>query len=148
MGDTPFSADSPWEKMYNMNAKVVLLGVSPAYITFRHYAEYVYIEELLKAIEARPEYDEMKDRLLNMSHSGLWPHVYNEALVEVLTEEGYTPTTSTCGDATFMCFDSKTFVDTCLKHLRSENRRILSHNKVFDVDGWYKWLEDWQAIAK
>ena len=27
MGDTPFSADSPWEKMYNLNAKIVLLGV-------------------------------------------------------------------------------------------------------------------------
>ena len=42
MGDTPFSADSPWQKMYEMDAKTVLLGVDERKITFRHLAEYVY----------------------------------------------------------------------------------------------------------
>lgn len=147
MGDTPFSADSPWEKMYNMDAKIVLLGVNPGSITFRHYAEYVYMEELLKAIEGKPEYDAMKDRLWQMSHRGVWPHVFNLAMVDVLEEEGYTPTKSTCGDATFMCFDSKIFVDTCIAHLRSGDRRILWDNGYFDVEGWIKWLEDWKALT-
>ncbi len=148
MGDTPFSADSPWEKMYNLNAKVVLLGVDTMKITFRHYAEYVYMEELLKAIEGNPKYDEMKDRLWQMSHRGVWPHVYNVAMTEVLKEEGYTPATSTCGDSTFMCFDSKIFVDACLEHLRSKDRRILWESEIFDVDGWLKWLEDWETLTE
>lgn len=146
MGDTPFSADSPWEKMYNMNAKIVLLGVQPGSITFRHYAEYVYMEELLKAIEGNPKYDEMKDRLWQMSHRGVWPHVFNLAMVDVLEEEGYTPTKSTCGDATFLCFDSKIFVDTCLAHLRSKDRRILWDNGFFDVEGWIEWLKDYSNL--
>lgn len=146
MGDTPFSADSPWEKMYNMNAKIVLLGVKPGSITFRHYAEYVYMEELLTKLEGNPKYDEMKDRLWQMSHKGVWPHIYNLAMVDVLEEEGYTPTESTCGDATFMCFDSKIFVDTCLEHLRSADRRILWEAEWFDVDGWIEWLKDYSNL--
>ena len=47
-GDTPFAADSPWEKMYKMGAKVVFLGVSIRYCTFRHYAEYLFNTELLR----------------------------------------------------------------------------------------------------
>lgn len=146
MGDTPFSADSPWEKMYNLDAKVVLLGVDEMKITFRHYAEYLYMEELLKAIEGKPEYDEMKDRLWQMSHRGVWPHIYNKAMPELLLEKGYRPATSTCGDATFTSFDSKIFVDTCMEHLRSKDRRIMWSSEIFDVDAWMQWLEDWQAL--
>ena len=147
MGDTPFSADSPWEKMYHLNAKVVLLGVNEGKITFRHYAEYVYIEELLKKLEGNPKYDEMKDRLWHMGQSGPWPHIANPSAREILAEEGYLPTESTCGDATFTCFESKIFVDTCLAHLRSRDRRILWDNGYFDVDGWYEWLEEYNALV-
>ena len=146
MGDTPFSADSPWEKMYNMDAKVVLLGVKPGSITFRHYAEYVYMEELLKAIEGKPEYDKMKDRLASMNHKGVWPHIFNLEMCEVLKEEGYEFITSTCGDAVFTRVDSKIFVDTCIAHLRSGERRILWDAEWFDVDGWLEWLKDYANL--
>ena len=105
------------------------------------------MEELLKAIEGKPEYDEMKDRLWQMSHQGVWPHVFNVEMCEVLKEEGYEIKTSTCGDATFTRVDSKIFVDTCLAHLRSGERRILWDAEWFDVDGWLQWLEDWKAIT-
>ena len=55
-GDTPFSDDSPWAKMYKNNTKVVLLGVPDSKVTFRHYAEYLFIEECLKSIEDHPQY--------------------------------------------------------------------------------------------
>ena len=47
-GDTPFSTDSPWEKMYHMDAKVVFLGVNINKCTLRHYAEYCFVEQCLK----------------------------------------------------------------------------------------------------
>ena len=50
-GDTPFAADSPWEKMYKMNTKIVFLGVSSIKCTFRHYVEYCFIDECLKLME-------------------------------------------------------------------------------------------------
>ena len=34
-GETPFSADSPWEKMYEMNTKILFLGVGICSIAFR-----------------------------------------------------------------------------------------------------------------
>jgi len=51
MGDTPFSADSPWEKMYRENARILMLGVTPRYTTFRHYAEYHYVNDCLARLE-------------------------------------------------------------------------------------------------
>ncbi len=38
-GDTPFSADSPWEKMYELNTKIVFLCINLTSCTARHYAD-------------------------------------------------------------------------------------------------------------
>ena len=54
-GDTPFAADSPWEKMYDMGAKVVFLGVGIRYCTFRHYAEYRFVEQCLEKAKETAE---------------------------------------------------------------------------------------------
>ena len=63
MGDTPFSNDSPWEKMYQENAKMLMLGVDPRYTTFRHYAEYVYVNELLARVKDADALDGLKAQL-------------------------------------------------------------------------------------
>ncbi|MBQ2696517.1 MAG: AAC(3) family N-acetyltransferase, partial [Clostridia bacterium] len=97
-GDTPFSADSPWEKMYELDAKIVLLGVSPLYITFRHYAEYIYVNEMLENLLEHPEYDAMKARLEHFGKPGVWPHVYNPWVAERLEESG-SVVRSKCGNA-------------------------------------------------
>ncbi len=145
MGDTPFSADSPWEKMYNMDVKVVLLGVGESSTTFRHYAEYVYMEELLVSIKNSPECESMKNELWYMSRQGVWPHIFNTSIRKRL-EEKKLVATSTCGDATFTGFSSKAFVDECLAGLRKKDREILWDNGFFDVDGWLNWVERAEKI--
>ena len=148
MGDTPFSADSPWEKMYKMGAKVVLLGVNAMKTTFRHYAEYVYIEECLNSIQNHPDYENMKDKLWHFGHKGVWPHLNNQVLYERLEEKGLTRQ-SRCGDAVLLSFSSADFVDLALDALRQYDESVLWRaDDVWDTDAWIAWTNDLRRILE
>lgn len=140
MGDTPFSADSPWEKMYDMNAKVVLLGVNAMKITFRHYAEYIYVNELLDSIKDHPQYAEMKAQLWRFGKPGVWPHVYNIWVAEQLDKQGLL-SRSRCGDAELICVSAKPFVDFVLQCLRERHEDVLwRHSQhCWDTDAYIAW---------
>ena len=145
MGDTPFAPDSPWEKMYNMNARIILQGVSAASITFRHYAEYVYINEVLDSVKDHPKFEEMKSKLWSFGNPGLWPHIYNVGMQERLEKLGKWKTT-TCGDATLMSVSAKDFVDATLEGLRNKDEEILWN--PFDVKGWLEWINEVEKLRK
>ena len=49
-GDTAFSADSPWQKMYDLGAKILFIGVGLEANTFHHFAEAVFAEEIINLI--------------------------------------------------------------------------------------------------
>lgn len=127
MGDTPFSADSPWQKMYEMDAKTVLLGVDERKITFRHLAEYMYIEECLDSISHIPEKrQEMEDGLEHFCHQpGAWPHVYAVRVFNEMKKEGIVIPQTTCGDATVTAISSKFLVDYIMNMFRSGNREAI-----------------------
>ncbi|MBE5868412.1 MAG: AAC(3) family N-acetyltransferase [Lachnospiraceae bacterium] len=146
MGDTPFSADSPWEKMYQMDAKIVMLGVTALYTTFRHYAEYVYIEECLKALEKHPQYAVMKDRLSAWNKPGVWPHVRNIWVYEQLEQKGLV-TKSCCGNAELLCYSAREFVNLTLVALREQSEGVLWRTPAWDTDGWIAWQEEANRIV-
>lgn len=139
MGDTPFSPDSPWQKMYDEGAKVLLLGVSPMSITFRHFAEYLFVEECLKRIENRADYEEMKSKLHSFERYfdlEAWPHLDNRYLFAEMQKAGLVGS-SVCGNAEFNVLPVREFVELAIKCLREENTEAL-----WRVDnGWH--LEDW-----
>ncbi len=141
MGDTPFSADSPWAKMYAWNAKVVLLGVGPRALTFRHFAEYVYIEKMLQTLREKDlditKKEAMKEKLSCMEHTGVWPHVDSIWAVEQLEQAGQISRTN-CGNAELICVSAKVFVDFVLQCLFDKVDNILWHN-----DPWWS-VEEWQ----
>ena len=146
MGDTPFAPDSPWEKMYQKDAKIVLLGVRPVYITFRHYAESLFVEECLKRVEGKKGYNELKDKLTAFNKPGIWPNVYNEWAAEQLEKAGMVKK-SKCGEAVFTAIYSREFVDFVLNCLRKRDSRVL-----WDLDGswyykWNEWLEELDDLA-
>ena len=149
MGDTPFSADSPWEKMYQENAKIMMLGVSTRYTTFRHYVEYVYIEKILKALEGSPSYDELKGQLWCWEKpGGPWPHICNTWICEQLALQGKAQT-STCGNATFTCYSARDFVDLAMHYLDVRKREALWDSDDSWVPYWNQWLTEYDAaIAK
>lgn len=145
MGDTPFSNDSPWEKMYQMNAKILLLGVTERCITFRHYAEYIFVNECIESIKDCPEYESMKERLQKFGVPGVWPHVSSGVVRELLEKKGAWKS-SACKNTTFMCVEAKQYVDIALKELRSFKENILLRSEYWDTDAWIKWTEDLRKI--
>lgn len=148
MGDTPFSSDSPWEKMYQHNTKVVMLGVSALYTTFFHYAEYCYIEECLNTLKGKAEYEEMKSLLADFGKKGTWPHLDGVILASRLESEGKV-NKSFCGDALLTEFSSRDFVDLALNSLRNYDSGVLriSASGYWDVNDWIQWAEKFRKIT-
>ena len=145
MGDTPFAPDSPWQKMYDEDAKILLLGVSPIYITFRHFAEYLFVEECLKRIEGRPDYEAMKSRLHCFERYfdlEAWPHVYNIHAFHVMEEKGLIGK-SVCGNATFLTVPAREFTDTVIELLRQGDGDILWRvENGWKVEDWLQWYKE------
>ena len=150
LGDTPFSADSPWEKMYDLNAKVVLLGVDFMSVTFRHYAEYVYVDKCLKSIENHPKHKDLKSALDVFNKHDAWPHVYNNWVGEQLMKKNAIKK-SKCGEAELMCFESKVFVDFVLEALESEKEEVFWQCPtpgLWDINEFIKWRKEVNSIRK
>ncbi len=147
MGDTPFSNDSPWEKMYRMNAKVIMLGVTARSLTFRHYAEYIFINECLDSIKDSNDFDKAKQRLWHHKKPGVWPHVDNLVIQQRMENQGLWKST-VCGNATIMCVEAKPFVDMVLSALRSFDEEILWRLPAWDTDAWIEWTKDFKALPK
>ncbi|MFA7637436.1 MAG: AAC(3) family N-acetyltransferase [Monoglobales bacterium] len=62
-GDGAFAEDSPWEKMYELDGKILLIGAQPRKITHRHLAEYRFIDDCLKKLSGSEKYDELKGQI-------------------------------------------------------------------------------------
>ena len=138
-GDTPFAADSPFEKMYQMDAKVVLIGVDERYITFRHYAEYCYMEKMLNTICAHPEYKQMKAQLWDFGKKGIWPHTENKHTIKRLQEKGMVYTTQ-CGTAQLLCVSAKALIDSIVQSLENQDWSILKREAaVLDPETYIVW---------
>jgi len=144
-GDSPFSADSPWEKMYELGAKVVFLGVNIRKCTFRHYAEYCFIDKCLKKLEGHPEYEAMKARLWcydRWNEKGVWPHINNEYVKPLLDKDGKITYTK-CGNAEIMCVSSTEFVDLCTNLLESDDYDAIGGAEIMKA-----WMDDYYRITK
>ena len=139
---TPCPVGFAWSRLADVNAKILLLGVTPMSITFRHYAEYLYIEECLKNLEGNPEYAQMKSELHSYDKFGKldpWPHVYNVWVYEQMEKLGMTRSAQ-CGNATFLCVEAKPFVDFVLEQLKKKEDRILWRiENAWDTDEWIAW---------
>ncbi len=142
-GDTPFSADSPWEKMYQRNTKVVFIGVNMYKCTFRHYAEYCYVEKLLSSVADTEEYEALKHRLWcyeRWNEQGVWPHINSEYVRALLDKKSAVAYTK-CGDAEIMCVPSQVFVRQAWHELSVGNLDVMGGGQTL----WQTWVEDVKA---
>ena len=125
-GDTPFAADSPWEKMYDMGAKVVFLGVGIRYCTFRHYAEYRFVEQCLEKAKETAEYAQLKDRVQcygKQREDAVWPHTENEYVLPFLEKSGKVSRIR-CGNAELLAVSARDFVDQTLALLDARDDQL------------------------
>ena len=148
-GDTPFSADSPWEKMYNLDTKVIMLGYHIRGCTFRHYAEYVFMEKYLEKAKKSPKYEELKNRVWcyeRWDEAGVWPHVESYYVEEVLKQRDKIKYAK-CGQAKVIMVSARDFVDCALELLEKRDRKVfLEEGDWWDVQDTIDWLEEIDKI--
>ena len=149
-GDTPFSADSPWEKMYHADTKILFVGVGIRKCTFRHYAEYVVIEDYLKRCEKSPRYEELKRKIWTYEREGryvwdehgLWPHIDSEFVEKFLFSEGKIKKTY-LGNAPIMMVSAKDFVDKAMELLYQRYPGIIwGYEEEYTAADMFKWFEE------
>ena len=150
-GDTPFAADSPWQKMYDMGAKVLFLGCTIRSCTFRHFAEYVLMEEYLKRAEGHPEYEELKAAVWKYetySEGGIWPHSVALYVAEVMESENADMVRRTkCGDAELTLINARDFVDTDLRLLHAHDEKAFGHYpQLYSRDANLAWMARVEAL--
>lgn len=123
-GDYCFSYSSPWQKMALHKAKIVFIGVTTLYNTFKHFVEYCFVEEVLASItdvqrrcQAMSElaaYDNPQRKWPN----GVWPF-HDTDMTEAAMDRAGLLTYSQCGNSRFTCLRADEYVDFALAFFRS-----------------------------
>ena len=134
-GDTPFAADSPWQKMYEKDTKLIFVGAPIIKCTMRHLVEYIFVEECLNFMNGRPDFDEMKEQVRayhKWEQPGVWPGIDSE-YIEAILQKKNRVRTITCGNAEVKMLSTKDFVDTGLELLK---------NRVIDSLLLQRWHPD------
>lgn len=141
-GETPFSVDSPWQKMHDNNIKIVFIGVGFESYTLKHLIEYTLVENALKVAELRGEYEKCAKEVLSFDkrperEKYVWPALSSAKMLE--TGLKYNLITSTrCGSSELMAFNAKDLDDAVMKELYN------------NLDYWFsaEWLEKTLAWMK
>lgn len=144
-GDTPFSEASPWQKLYDMGAKVVFLGVTMQKNTMKHFMEYRVVNETLEKIKDEEARKRLKDRIWHFKDyrnrgNKIWPFHNGEQLQQALDKAGMIRK-ATCGKAELICVNIKEMVDMGMKWFEE------------DPETWYtpdviEWLKEAKAAME
>jgi len=126
-GDYAFSHSSPWQKMYDLNAKVLFMGADPfGTNTFRHFCEYRLVEELLPKFENRPFGKEQKRKIRhfedNLQVGTEWPYVMNS---EEILKKADLLSYAKCGSSNFVLMEIQPMVNAIEKAIRQDPARHL-----------------------
>ncbi|MEA4823949.1 MAG: AAC(3) family N-acetyltransferase [Clostridiaceae bacterium] len=137
-GDTPFAVCSPWQKLYDLNAKVLLLGVTMKSNTCKHLTEYQMVDDLLSYVDDDEVRASLAARLRDHSNytdpSRVWLFSSGEKCQAAVTEAGLLRQTL-CGDAVFTVYRVKDTNDHTEKLFYSNPAAWYGENVVL-------WLND------
>lgn len=150
LGDTPFASDSPWDKTYALNTKILLMGVGIRKATHRHLAEYIFMEKYMDIIKASPRYEELKGAVWTYMKRGVWPHVDPIFALGRLEAEGKVGRTK-LGHAELVAVSSVDFVDKIMELLNEFNPGIFyvseETGSVDTLMDWFAEVENLQGIS-
>lgn len=111
-GDYAFGYNSPWQKMYDLGGKIVMLGVTLVYNTFKHFAEYKLVDDILSAIKDDVIRQTAAEKLITFNNCQGKVWLYHDGLKaqKILTEKGMCRS-AVCGKSTFVTVNVREFVD-------------------------------------
>ena len=118
-GDYAFSESSPWQKLYDLNGKVLFIGVSMRKNTLKHLAESMLVESLLDEIADPEKRQRMAEQVKRFGVPGIWPYYDNEKMQEELEQAGLLRR-SVCGNAVLLCLDIAPMTVHTLERLKQE----------------------------
>lgn len=148
-GDTPFAADSPWDKMYELNTKTLFIGCWLRACTFRHLAEYRFMDTYQQLAAKSPKAKELLDRIWcyeRYDDHGVWWQVDSLYVEELLAEQGKAKYT-TCGNAKLSLIPSKDFVDIATDLMENRDLRgFQPKNEYWDPQETMDWLAEVDAL--
>lgn len=144
-GDYGFSHSSPWQKLYDLNGKVLMLGVSFRYNTTRHLPEHMIVDDILNAItdeeikkEAEAKVLRFEDRAKQVrvgDNGKMWLGRDAEREEEFIHKMGLAKT-AYCGESLFKIMDIKPFVDLMYKELIETPERWLNKYAVSWINSY------------
>lgn len=145
-GDTPFAADSPWQKLYDMNARVVMVGVGYETFTLRHLCEYILVETALRYAGDKDAYDRYRPFICTFedrprqSDTLFWPYIDHERFEEYIRKHRLN-TEVTCGEATLSMVRCR---DVCAPIMKEA---------YADPTGWFapnaaRWFNEIKELMK
>ncbi len=153
-GDYAFSHGSPWQKMYDLNAKVVMMGAPYNTITFRHFVEAIYAEKVIDQIKDETVREQVRERLVTYDTITEYKDIVREKGTADATNlirfqfgtkesqelDRAIAKTAYCGNSLFTVFNCRDYVDGMLSDIEARperyfNQRILSF--IEEVKGLY-----------
>ena len=146
-GDLAFGYNSPWQRMYDHNAVVVMIGVSMVYNTFKHFVEYCIVDDILSSLsdaermQAQQELskfnpnppDPNKKPDPNRKPAGVWFWHDGQKAQDMLAAQGKVQFAK-CGNATLTCFRVQDFFAFMYHELRY-------HPRLWLDEPYYQWIE-------
>lgn len=137
-GDTPFAEASPWQRLRDWNAKIVLVGVDFTKNTMKHLVEYRIVNEALDRIADPDRRAAQIARLRGVKNYDnpalLWPWL-DSAQMQTAVEQAGLVSRARCGSAEFLCFPAG---DACeLWH-----REIKAHSEQWLSPEMLEWFEN------
>ncbi len=131
-----FSESSPWQKLYDMHAKIVFLGADLSSNTIKHMVEYYLVNDVLDNVD-KELYDECKAQirysLLPEAHDGIWPYTDMLEMESVFDEYGIIKRTN-CGDALLLCVPAYEICNIIEATVRADIDKWMTEQTV----AWFK----------
>lgn len=134
-GEYPFSETSPWQKMENLNAKVVFIGVTMRYNTMKHLIETKVMHHFLSLIKDEKKRELQKEKMRKFGQTeGPWPFYHGENMQARIEELGLLKHVK-CGDAELIMYKAK--------ETNAATRDILINDyKNWCNEGTVQWIEE------
>ena len=150
-GDYAFGHHSPWQKLYDLDGKVVMLGVTLVYNTMKHLAEYMLLNDVVDAIsdetvkaQAIGKIARFSDQPYYAEHGDwgekMWPFHDGLKAQTILTEKGLCRS-ATCGESVFVTVNAREFV-------RFMYDELLYRPEEWVSDACVSWIRTYAGVLK
>ncbi len=131
-GAYAFCQSSPWQKLYDMNAKILFLGVEINRNTMKHLAECQFMQSALDRLCGTEHYGVMEKKVRHYGTEGVWPFVSSNLLNQAY-EAADLYMRSTCGNAEVLCLEAYPCVELMKKLMTEQPETFLDE----DTYQWY-----------